>query len=172
MIYVMEHAARQITALGAEIHYLRDVTTVAQPAGPGSRWDVTSTTLPPPSTPNFTSEASIEHYDKLIIATGCFSDPVVPSFAIPFVLPPRATIAQETFKLDEDAPFAIHTSHLSEPGIQRAVMGKKRTIVVVGGSKSALDTSERLALVSVPLRSCIWRGEDPRVDERVLFLFV
>lgn len=155
MIHVMEHAARQVTALGAEIHYLRDITTVTQPAGPGSGWDVTSTTLTQPSTPNFTSETSTEHYDRLIIATGCFSDPVVPSFAIPFVLPPRATLAQGTFKLDEDAPFAIHTSHLSEPSIQRAVMGSKRTLVVVGGSKSALDASERLALVSVPfLRSC------------------
>lgn len=164
MILVMEHAARQVTALGAEIRYLCDITTVAQPAGPGSGWDVTSTTLPPPYTPSFTSETFTEHYDKLIIATGSFSDPVVPSFAIPFVLPPRTTIAQGTFKLDEDAPFAVHTSHLSEPSIQRAVMESKRTVVVVGSSKSALDASERLALVSVPsLRSfssvyVVWLG--------------
>lgn len=150
MIIVMEHAARQVTALGAETRYLRDITTVTQPGGRGSGWDVTSTTLPPPYTSSFTSYTSTEHNDKLIIATGCFFDPVVPTFATPFVLSPRATIAQETFKLDEVVPFAIHTSHLSEPSIQRAVMGNQRTIVIVGGSKSALDASERLALVSVP----------------------
>lgn len=158
MILVMEHVARQVTALGAEMRYLRDITIVAQPAGPGSGWYVTSTTLPPPYTPSFTSEVSTEHYYKLIIATGCFFNPAVPSFAISFVLPPRAIVAQGTIKLDEDAPFAIHTSHLSEPSIQRAVMGNKRTIVIVGGSKSALDASERLALVSVPFLPCMWRG--------------
>lgn len=148
MTYVMEHAAQQVTALGAEIRALRDVVSVTQPSGPGSGWNVTSVTLPSPSTSSFISEAITEHYDKLIIATGSFSDPVVPSFARPFLLPPLATLAQHASSLDKDTPFAIHTSHLSEATVQRALMVKKRNVVVVGASKSALDAAERLALVN------------------------
>lgn len=148
MTFVMEHAARQGTALGAEVRALHDIVSVTQPSGPGSGWDVTSVRLPSPSTSSFASEPITEHYDKLIIATGFFSDPVVPSFARPFVLPPRATLAETASNLDEDTPFAIHTSHLSEPTVQRALMATKREVVVVGASKSALDAAERLASVS------------------------
>lgn len=149
MVHVMEHAARQVTALGAELRTLCNVTSATQPSGPGSGWDITVVTLPSPSTPAFKLGTSTDHYDKLIIATGSFSDPAVPSFARPFLLPPRATLAYEAVKLEEDTPFAIHTSHLSEPVVQRALMAKKRKVIVVGASKSALDASERLALVSI-----------------------
>lgn len=158
MIHVMEHAARQVISLGAELRTLCNITSATQPSGPGSGWDITAATLPSPSTrnPAFESNASTEHYDKLIIATGSFSDPAVPSFALPFILPPRATLAQEAVKLEGDTPFAIHTSHLSDPVVQRALMAKKRRVVVVGASKSALDASERLALVSLHIFSYIW----------------
>lgn len=153
MTHVMEHAARQVTSLGAELRTLCSITSATQPSGPGSGWDITAATLPSPSTSNpaFKSDTYTEHYDKLIIATGSFSDPAVPSFARPFLLPPRATLAQEAVKLEENTPFAIHTSHLSEPVVQKALMMKKRKVIVVGASKSALDASERLALVSIAL---------------------
>lgn len=157
MIHVMDHATRQVTSLGAELRTLCNITSATQPSGPGSGWDITAATLSSPSTSNYQStpalqsDTSTEHYDKLIIATGSFSDPSVPSFARPFLLPPRATLAQEAVKLEEDTPFAIHTSHLSEPVVKRVLMAKKRKVVVVGASKSALDASERLALVSISI---------------------
>lgn len=129
----MEHAARQVCQLGGELRSSTEIVSVVKLDG--ISWQIIST---PVGSPDATVT---EIFDKLIVATGSFSDPIVPDFAAPFVHPNRTPMD------DPLAPFAIHTSHLSEPTVQTALFARRRDFVVVGASKSALDAAERLALV-------------------------
>ncbi len=139
MIQVMDHAARQVTALGGDLQSSTTVISAAQADGPGSPWIVISKRK---------DSAAVTHtYDKLVVCTGSFSSPVVPSFAAPFLVPDERPIE------DPFLPFAIHTARLSDPTVQTALYSKSREIVVIGASKSALDAAERLALVGLFLLS-------------------
>ncbi|KAF8922158.1 hypothetical protein CPB85DRAFT_1427490 [Mucidula mucida] len=132
MIQVMSHAERQVAALGGDLQSSTTVISAAQADGPGSPWIVISKRK---------NSAAVTHtYDKLVVCTGSFSSPVVPSFAAPFLVPDERPIE------DPFLPFAIHTARLSDPTVQTALYSKSREIVVIGASKSALDAAERLAL--------------------------
>ncbi|KAK0208868.1 FAD/NAD-P-binding domain-containing protein [Desarmillaria ectypa] len=134
MVEVMNHVARQVKQLGAEVRCSTTVISATQPGGQGTPWTIVSAHADSPHT------KVTEVFDKLVVATGTFSTPIVPHFATPFVLPRDTPID------DPSAPFAIHTSHLSDPTVQTALYSRPRDIIVVGASKSALDTVERLAL--------------------------
>ncbi|SJL06313.1 uncharacterized protein ARMOST_09649 [Armillaria ostoyae] len=47
---------------------------------------------------------------------------------------------------DPLAPLAIHSPHLSDPTVQRALYSRQRDVIVVGASKPTLDTVEMLVL--------------------------
>ncbi|KAK0466403.1 FAD/NAD-P-binding domain-containing protein [Desarmillaria tabescens] len=134
MVEVMKHVTRQVKELGAEVRCSTTVLSVTQSGGPATPWTIVSAHTDSPHS------KVTEVFDKLVVATGTFSTPIVPSFATPFVLPNDTPIN------DPLAPFVIHTSHLSDPTVQTALYSRPRDIIVVGASKSALDTVERLAL--------------------------
>ncbi|KAK0455941.1 hypothetical protein EV421DRAFT_1895211 [Armillaria borealis] len=58
-------------------------------------------------------------FDKLVVATGSFSTPIAPPFAT--------------------------SSYLPDPTVHTALYSRQRDVIVVGASKSILDTVERLA---------------------------
>lgn len=134
MIRVMTRLAQQVIQLGGEIRYSTNVETCQQPRP--QRWRVTSAPTARPL------ESITEDYDKLIVATGTFSKPSIPSFAETYMQARRTPVA------DLHGLLAIHTSHLSDNSVQEALYARPRRIAIIGGSKSALDAAERLASVS------------------------
>lgn len=134
MIRVMTRLAQQVIQLGGEIRYSTNVETCQQPCP--QRWRVTSAPTARPL------ESITEDYDKLVVATGTFSKPSIPSFAETYMQARRTPVA------DLHGLLAIHTSHLSDNSVQEALYARPRRIAIIGGSKSALDAAERLASVS------------------------
>jgi cation diffusion facilitator CzcD-associated flavoprotein CzcO len=133
MIRIMTKLAEEVKALGAEIRYQTSVESCRQPRP--KTWCVSSAPLAHPL------ETSIEDFDKLVVATGTFSVPAVPSFAETYMHPRRTPVK------DLEGLLTIHTSHLSDDTVQKALYAKQRRIAIIGGSKSALDAAERLASV-------------------------
>lgn len=133
MIRVMTRLEQQVLELGAEIRYSTSVESCQQPCP--KRWRVSSAPV------NRPLDSTTEDYDKLIVATGTFSVPSVPSFAETYMQPRRTPV------IDHRGLLTIHTSHLSDSSVQEALYARPRRIAIIGGSKSALDAAERLASV-------------------------
>lgn len=133
MVKIMEKIAEQVLTLGAEVRYSTRIEACRQHR-PG-HWEVTSAPNERPL------EVKTEEFDKLVVATGTFSTPAVPSFAKAILHPQRKPIT------NLKGPMIIHTSHLSDDSVQKALYARQRHIAIVGGSKSALDAAERLATV-------------------------
>lgn len=131
MIRVMTRLEQQVVQLGAEIRYSTSVVNCQQPRP--KRWRITSAPVIRPL------DGMTEDYDKLIVATGTFSVPSVPSFAETYMQPRWTPV------LDHRGLLTIHTSHLSDSSVQKALYARPRRIAIIGGSKSALDAAERLA---------------------------
>lgn len=85
-----------------------------------------------------------EHiFDKLVVASGIFSKPALPDWAIPLRvrLPGQQSSPNST-------GWAVHTSALEHASLRTAILKDcqpESHIVVVGSSKSALDTATWLA---------------------------
>lgn len=138
MIRVMERLAKNILAMGVEIRYSTSVIACQQ-SRPGS-WQISSAPNDHPI------DTTSEDFDKLVISTGTFSLPSVPSYVETYMHPRRSPVK------DLQGPLTIHTSHLSESTVQEALYSRQRRIAIIGGSKSALDAAERLAMVSYAFR--------------------
>ena len=130
----MNKLAEQVEHMGATVRYNTSVDSCRQPYR-GS-WTIVSAPLSNPL------EMTTETFDKLVVATGTFSVPSVPSFVKPFIHPWKVPLH------DLNGLITIHTSHLSEPTVQDALYARPRRLAIIGGSKSALDAAERLASVS------------------------
>ncbi|KAK8858802.1 hypothetical protein IAR55_003032 [Kwoniella newhampshirensis] len=130
MSRVMDHVEKEAKSLGAVIHYETEAITVRQ--SENRNWIVQV---------RLRSGLSSQTFDKIVIATGAFSRPAVPAFAVPFIQPFRTPVRPEEMK----RRIAIHTSHLSDHTVQEALNCTRRHIVIVGASKSALDASERFS---------------------------
>ncbi|GAA6041199.1 hypothetical protein JCM8097_008339 [Rhodosporidiobolus ruineniae] len=149
MAAVMDSHFQQVSSCpSASFRFSTRVVRVEQPEHGG--WNVTSTPIspggfPPASSssdplPSFDATSAkqtggsgttkIQHYDKLIIATGSFSSPSVPACAVP-----------------KSVQHALSGE-------------RKRRVVVVGASKSSLDAAEQLAQkghdVTLVFRSAPW----------------
>ncbi|ORY25831.1 hypothetical protein BCR39DRAFT_542949 [Naematelia encephala] len=132
MIKVMAQVERQVTEFGATIHYNTEVVNVCRS---DRGWLLESRDL----------EGIIQSktFHKLVVATGAFSRPAVPAFATPFLHEVQAAAIPAAEP--SSSPLVIHTSHLSDPTVQKSLTMVNRKLVVVGASKSALDASERFA---------------------------
>ncbi|KAK4688134.1 hypothetical protein P7C73_g1991, partial [Tremellales sp. Uapishka_1] len=133
MIRVMEQLEKQVVDMGTIIHYQTQVESVRR--GDKGGWTVKTSSV------SDKSAVSSKTCDKLVVATGAFNKASLPAFSLPFIHPFRTPVDSH----DMTAPLAIHTSHLSDPTIQAALVSVRRKIVVVGASKSALDASERFS---------------------------
>ncbi|WVQ78504.1 hypothetical protein IAT38_000590 [Cryptococcus sp. DSM 104549] len=132
MVKVMDQVAHDVRDLGAVIHPHTQVISARRSDKGG--WVVESK-------PVGGSEVTTGTFDKLVVATGAFSRPAIPSFALPLIQPFDIPLLPDQASL----PLAIHTSQLSQPTVQAALTSIPRKIVVVGASKSALDASERFS---------------------------
>lgn len=144
MIRVMTRLEQQVLQLGAEIRYSTSVESCQQPQP--KRWRVTSAPVSQPL------NSISEEYDKLVVATGTFSKPSIPSFAETYMHPRRTPVA------NHHGLLTIHTSHLSDDTVQQALYARPRRIAIIGGSKSALDAAERLASVCTHLKGPVVRA--------------
>jgi cation diffusion facilitator CzcD-associated flavoprotein CzcO len=137
MTIVMESIARQLVNLDVEIQYRTKLVNVSRRPKSG-QWTLSIRPMDAPDD----SPVMYEDFDKLVVAVGLYSTPAVPLCIQPFAVKYRGTITSH------EAPFVVHTSGLADEGVQQAIRAKRREVVVIGASKSALDAAERLALVS------------------------
>jgi glycine/D-amino acid oxidase-like deaminating enzyme len=157
MSTLMNSLAGQVEKAGGKFRYSTSVVHVEQPSQGG--WDVTTYPGDPADNKVVSSSAPLpsfvegrnsvekvttttKHFDKIVVATGAFSTPSVPSCALPHLLQPT-----DVPKKGEG--FTIHSSDVSRKDVQATLDEENglEKVVVVGASKSAFDIAVELSKV-------------------------